>query len=40
MYNNMSFERTGVTRVERENSKFKFFYFIRYFADAFFYPFS
>jgi len=32
--------KTGVTRVERENSKFKFFYFIRYFADAFFYPFS
>ncbi|MCK7489066.1 MAG: MFS transporter [Anaerotruncus sp.] len=26
--------------MERENSKFKFFYFIRYFADAFFYPFS
>ena len=29
-----------MTRVERENNKFKFFYFIRYFADAFFYPFS
>jgi PPP family 3-phenylpropionic acid transporter len=39
MYNNFAFERGRRSEMTTESTKFKIFYFIRYFGDALFYPF-